>query len=69
MCVEAPRGHMLSQTAERDHLSGWRGWWAVWSLLMINLQHTDCQLMAGLLRAAASGQAAVVASALRLNPY
>lgn len=43
---------MLSQTAERDHLSSRRGRRAVWSLLMINLQHTDCQLMAGLLRAA-----------------
>lgn len=35
MCGEAPRGHMLSQTAERVHLSGRRGRWAVWSLLMI----------------------------------
>ncbi len=43
---------MLSQAAGRDHLSGRRGRRAVWSLLMINLQHTDCQLMAGRLRAA-----------------
>lgn len=33
----------------RDHLSGRRGRQAVWSLIMINLQHTGCQLMAGLL--------------------
>lgn len=56
MCAGAPRGHMLSQTAEWDHLSGRRGRRAVCSLLMINLQHTDCQLTAGLLRAADPGR-------------